>query len=352
MVSAALRGVQLPSSGRGTAIWKHKDLLAEDEGTEAIVEFAFEGRSSRRDVFEPRNGAKGTRSFAEIMSEKYYMAINPGSAIIDKVNTFRRRIGEDFHPDALMKFRNRPIAEKITTLIHPKVAMSVSVDGEGILYIRAQQNFEKPNAETELAGYPEYQKVELAFDTKNGLLPVSLTSTTKYPDRETQDINRLHWARYDSVLYVMSITRVLKGKHNATRDEYVIASFRPNVQIPDEEFTLRGLTIPDGLPIFDRIAGIEYRYGSLRTTAELEKPLSDANFVQKIREQDGGRAPGSVNTNVLQGPGAPNAVSEMDNTTQDDSSALSPSVITVCVLILIGIAALIAYVFRFRQRQG
>lgn len=349
-VIAALEGLEFPSSGRGTAIWKHKGRFRNHEGKDLTVEFAFKGQSSLMDVLEPANSAKrmSTRLYANIMSDKSYIAVNPENAQIDQADPFRRRVTQDFHPDAIMKFHHTSLSDITAVFLEPGFNLSVSLDAEGILHLRGQKNLDRPGPGTESQ---DYQKAEFAFDTRAGLLPVFLTSIRKSPNRESQVTHRFRWVMYGSVPYVTSIICHGKGEREIY-DEFIITSFKPNVQISDEEFTLDGLGIPDGLPVYDKLAGVEYRYGGVLSTEELDKPLGDANFVQKIRAQNDIQGPNLLDVNMQQDPADPNRVLATDSATQEGDSVPSRSITTVSVLILVGIAALLLYVVRFRQKQG
>lgn len=350
-VIVALESLQFPPSGRGTATMKTTHAPYRDyAGKELIVEFAFNGQKSRMDVFDSDNGVKHSKIRSEVMSDKLHIGISPPieAGIVDPPDPFYREVGRDLHPAAFMKCHHHPLSFWMELFLGPKVNLSATVDATGILQIVAKEHIRTKRDGAEL----EYDhKLEFAFDTQNGLLPVRCKTGFTYPDRETYTIDTFRWKMYDSTPYVSSVIRDYKGESETSRTEFVITSFKPNVQISDDEFTLESLGVPVGMLIRDLIAGVNYRYGTVLTTEELEKPLVDANFVQRIREQDNTQGPNLLDVNIPQDTVDPNRVLLTDNADQDDGSTLSHSTICVYVLIVVGIIALLVYVFRYRQGQ-
>jgi hypothetical protein len=86
--------------------------------------------------------------------------------------------------------------------------------------------------------------------------------------------------------------------------------------VSDEEFTFDALEIPDGAEVYDRIAGLTYRY---------EAPLA-----QKVKEQQ----------SVLDGNDSTSPTTHGQTNTD---SLWSRVIMIACVAVLIGIIALLGY---------
>lgn len=286
IVLSAINNYQLPQSGKGTAIMKmmnpefNKELF---DGKELTVDFKFKGTSSRTDIFETSIDTKGSRLFSEAVTDKQVINFTPPfeTAHIDGVQE-HEKIGLDFHPDVFMHFSSSTLAELLKGgMEHPPDYASVEVDTDGILHYIAGVHLVQQDGE----GFDE--DIKLSFDTRKGLLPVSYFMKNKYvdPNKDWGREAKFEWAKFGSGWYPTQAEYFVQPgmrKHVV----FTVKDFTPNVDVPDREFTLDRMNIPDGTTVYDSIKGITYQLGTSPIYIEnLEKPLKDAVFIKKIEEK-------------------------------------------------------------------
>ena len=162
----------------------------------------------------------------------------------------------DFHPEIIMTFKNRQITKELVLFIeHPEVNRSIELDSKKILHLIAQGHVVNP------ATNDEYDhKYHFSFDTQKALLPVFYCSAMRHePNDWGRTEAKLEWKKYNSVWYVSRVEYGMKPKDTVHRI-VTIKDFEPNVEIPDEVFTLDGMSIPEGYLVVDFVSGLQYRY--------------------------------------------------------------------------------------------
>ncbi|MBN2313158.1 MAG: hypothetical protein JXM79_04470 [Sedimentisphaerales bacterium] len=255
MVLSAMKNVQFPKSGRGTATMKTEKYSKDLDGKELTVEFSFEGKNSRTDIFESKEGIKGSRLKSTIISEKYHISLSGEIATINRTRSHYDYC-RDFHPEVFMAFKGYQLTKLLGDFVaHPEVNRTVKLDGNGILHIIAQGHVVNP------ATHDEYDhKFHFAFDTQRALLPVFYCSAMRHePNDWGRTEAKLEWKKYGSEWYASRVEYGMKPSDTVHRIA-TIKSFKPNVEIPDEEFTLAGMEIPDGFRVVDRVSGLAYIY--------------------------------------------------------------------------------------------
>jgi hypothetical protein len=261
IVLVAINHYQLPISGKGTATMKmikpefNKELF---DGKNLIVDFEFKGPSSRTDIFETSIDTKKLYLFSEAITDKQVISFAPSfeSAHIDGVQD-HEKIGLDFHPDVFMDFSIGPLAKLLNGLMkHPPDYALTEVDTDGILHYIAGGHLVQ-NGE----GFD--QEIKLSFDTRKGLLPVSYYMENKYvdPNKNWGREAKLEWVKFGSAWYPTQAEYFVqpgKRKHVI----FTVKDFTPNADVPDADFTLDSMNIPDGTIVSDSIAGRAYPYGT------------------------------------------------------------------------------------------
>jgi hypothetical protein len=346
-VLAAVKAIELPAIGRGTATMVTEGYDKDLDGKELIVDFVFKDQKSRRDIFESSDGSRGRRWYAQATSDKFHLNVNPENAAVDRPDSFTRRIPRDFHPEAFMRFMDTPLAELLEALLKSGVDLSVTLDGEGILHVGCAGHVVMP------ARGEEYDSaLQYSFDTQKGLRPVLYRVTLTYPDKEDDEINKLRWAKFDSVWYVSHVEHSVQGENFTKNVEFTVKSFDSNPEVSDKEFTLDGLGIPHGMLVFDSVAGVQYRYGSPPPEAleDLEKPLAEADFVQRIREHQGDVASQPVDANAQQRLSDPNHALAVDETHAD--SLWPRGIVTASIVVLIGVVVCLGYRYAVARAES
>jgi hypothetical protein len=281
MILSAMENIHFLKSGRGTATIKTENYDTGLDGKELILNFSFKDQNSRTDIFESDGGIKGSRLTSTIVSEKHYINLRNNTVFVNQARS-HSNYGRDFHPGVFVAFKGYQLTKLLRDFIaHPEVNRSVELDSNGILHIIASGHVVNP------ATHNEYDhKFHFSFDTQKALLPVFYCSAMRYePNDWGRTEAKLEWKKYESDWY---ISRVEYGMKPSDVDHRIvmIKDFKPNVDIPDEEFTLEGMDIPEGCFVVDHIAGLQYRYGTANNIFEdLEEPLKEAAFVQKIQSQ-------------------------------------------------------------------
>jgi len=288
------------------------------------------------DVFESDRAGGRRRLHAVARSDKASIQVDNIDASIERQELYYNSVGRDFHPDTFFEVLGYPLTEWLELELETNRAdtdRSVEIDSDGILHLWVRAHVVTPRGK-------EYDvETQIWFDTQKELRPVFYERKFKYPDGSwfARQV-KLQWARFDSTWYVSAFEySELPSNHGHVVG--TIKNFSTNVEVADEEFTLNGMDVPDGLLVSDSIAGVSYRYGvPLRAVEDLQKSLDDADFVQKIREQQP----------VDQKQSLPSVEESAQPTDVEKthSHTLQPGVITSTVIValaLFGVVAFLAY---------
>jgi hypothetical protein len=263
MVLSAINNHQLPLSGKGTATMRMENNIEDPDklfsDKELTVNFEFKGQSSRTDIFESNVDTKDSRLRTFVVTDKQTLVFTPiyQSAWIEGYQE-HEKIGFDFHPDVFMNFLSSPLAKLLKGLMkHPPDYASTEVDTEGILCYIAGGHLVQQDGE----GFDE--EIKLSFDTRKELLPVSYYMEDKYvdPNKDWGREAKFEWAKFDSAWYPTQAEYFVqpgKRKHVVL----TVKNFNPNVDVPDDDFTLDDMGIPDGILVSDSIAHKVSPYGT------------------------------------------------------------------------------------------
>lgn len=289
-VIEAIKAVEHSETGKGSAMLKIHDYKGDHE---KIVDFVFKDRLSRSDWYPSIEGKRGEREVSWAVGRKCSVGCNDYNAAVHvhPQRQFHRRFGYDFHPETFLRFLHTPLAEYLEALIKGPATISTRFSNDGMLHINVSYEDEKIH---------EYNTISL--DTAKGYRLVAWKDIMDYPnepERNNTTISEIQWDEYGSTWYVKSAKFEADARISIPEAEppvikkpyklrigFVVTEFHPNVEISDSEFTLEGLGVPRGMIVLDRIAGINYTYGSdLTTTEELEKALLVAEFPKSIQSE-------------------------------------------------------------------
>jgi hypothetical protein len=182
---------------------------------------------------------------------------------------------------------------RLQRLIEGPASVSVSLGSQNLLRIKAEYHDIQGKEDDDVL------RSVIVLDKTIGFRPVFYQDTWSYlaPDKLSWGAEyRMSWKEYGRTWYVseagyrrLTVGSYVKGEEPRIVDpprsyaRFVVDSFTPDVNIPDSEFTLDALRLPEGTLIYDSVAGVSYRYGTPPVTAEqLEAPLAKAAFPQKI----------------------------------------------------------------------
>jgi len=324
---------QLPITGRGTATMETENYFKWLDGKELTIDFVFKDKNSRWDIFEWIGKSDSSRLWAGISSEKYNITFLLDDSVTINPSKGHNASQNDFHPATFLRFNDYFLTRLLQGTLNydfasdPEHYASAKLDDNGILHIVSGGPIKNSRVLS--------SEKQMSFDTKRGLLPVLLKGTTKEKERTDSTIVRLEWAQYGSAWYV---SRVEYGIEPGNRDHRVfkIKNFNPNVDVSDKEFTLDGFDIPDGMMVFDRLAGVIYRYGI---------PVR-----QEAQEKQSNPITQTSDTNINKTLENPNQSTINDNDSvpptmlgQNHDSLWTRVIAVTCVAALLGIVAFLGY---------
>ena len=262
MLLSAVKAIEQPATGRGTATMKIENIGAPFEGKDLTVDFAFKDHKSRVDIFESEAEGRGSRLQAIARSDKGFLNVLQHEVFVDRLEFYPDNVGQDFHPDTFFTFlggmRLVDWFEYQLDPPEPRV-ISVELDDDGVLRFSVRIHVVLPKRPGRAA--KEYDAEDtITFDTQEGLRPVSFEIRVKYSDGSWYARRaNLQWAKFGSAWYVSAFEcENLPSNHRHTVG--TVKKFSPNVEVSDKEFTLDGMDVPDGMRVNDKIAGVHYRY--------------------------------------------------------------------------------------------
>lgn len=292
---SAVKAIEQPATGRGTAIMKTENSHESVDGKEFVVHFVFKDQKSRADYFEHDGEHRGPRVRAVATSDTGYITVRSG-VNIDPREFHRREIGRDFHPEAFLSFfGSTSLAGWLEYQLEhefdysgTKTERSVELDDEGVLHVSvrtyATTGARHGREETDRA-------VKISFDTQKGYRPVYYErKVTRADGSWYRRQAKLQWARFGSTWYVSAFEHnMLPSNRNHTVG--TIKDFRPDVTVSDAEFTLEGMGIRNRTFVHDRVADKNYWYKPPKLfVVDPEIPPKEADLVQRIREQQSAAA--------------------------------------------------------------
>ncbi len=262
--------------------------------SERILDFKFKDVMSRSDAYALSNGEKGDLEVIWSVNPKNSVAYNGYNALVrtQPIKQFHHEIGFDFHPQTFNLISGNPFETILQNIIRNPGTVQINLDVKGILHIYAKAEF------------PDNHKSEstnIALDTNKGYKLVSWRNKNENvngPGYRIETSYEAEWKKAGSQWYIREVHIVentttpedksAEPKNSTYEARILVNDFVPNPEIQDIEFTLKGLNIPNGTLIIDRIVGIYYKYGSGAIgTENLEGPLLGAEFLKSIKEPVG-----------------------------------------------------------------
>jgi len=280
----ALKAVQHPATGKGTALLTStRQEPGEGVSSEELqVDFRFKHELTRSDVYASDGKERGPwKSLWAIGRQARLVYADEGVDVKPKgaLYQFHRQFGRDFHPEVFNQRTPKPLwktIEHLKTLTKPTV--TVSLEDDGVVHVVSH-----------IQDGEGYSRTEISLDPSIGYRLVG--STTR--NENVSEVNPLfsmrykaEWKQYDGEWYVEKAVFEQEGIHVEpeggqdarksfkSRTEVSVLDFTPNVTLSDAEFSLEGLSVPQGTLIVDDVVGVHYRYGETSITEEdLTAPL-------------------------------------------------------------------------------
>ncbi len=269
-VIEALQTIEQPHSGRGAGIVKIRE---KEQHREHRFAFRFKDEHlSRTDFFDIQDVSCANRRLSWSMGREVYVASDEFEALIQKepAKTFHHAIGYDFHPATFLNVRYEPLADTLQSWVDGEAALTVDFDDNGLVEIRFEQH--------EIQGRDDDHVLRqvLVLDKATGYRPLLFLHAWSYYkwDRlgwgtET----RLSWAQRGSSWYItdakcesLEVGPYIEGEPpNVTGAaqwsiRVNIHDLALDVDIPDSEFALEGLNLPNNHRVLDRVLNMDYRY--------------------------------------------------------------------------------------------
>ena len=267
-VIEAVKAIEHPVSGRGSAISEMYSRNRKIPSSKKILDFVFKGELSR----STRVGMKeGKRDKSEVV-----WAIGKERAVIHNYSTNYASIQHNpvlqfhlehynFNPRAFMEYHNRQSLEVyLQRILDGPATLSTMTDSKGILHLI--NDYKDPNT---------HQHSVISIDPTKGYRLVSglgISERFDRPDRNHTDFIDIQWHKYESSWYIKTATYTsyagvhsLEDKSSLGRDilrrstAIKITDFHPKAKVSDSEFTLEGLALPPGTLVIDKISGNKYR---------------------------------------------------------------------------------------------
>ncbi|MBE0534054.1 MAG: tetratricopeptide repeat protein [Phycisphaerae bacterium] len=238
------------SAGRGTARVEITDHLGERRH---FFNFAFSGahsRSQRHAIAEDQK--PGPPEISWIAGPDNLIVGHGVTIESTPPREFYRMPGYDFHPATFMSAEpDRTWSMRRTLLAWQKNCQTLQVeDCNDLTTVTAHATTEDTISESYF----------LTLDSKAGLLPITYRMIYERSERPlwNHDVQITYrWKKWQDKYYLSAMERIQHAFHPRTHEPYVgriiieILDFVPAPQIDDSEFSLDGLALPDGFPVYD-----------------------------------------------------------------------------------------------------
>ncbi|MCH8216088.1 MAG: hypothetical protein IH892_04875 [Planctomycetes bacterium] len=253
-VIAALERHEVPFSGRGSGTYRQSGQRDPEKNYERAMKFVFKGSSSRVDQSLVPGNSRPEVATILVRTEKRTLHYSPERLYLSKPENHRFGSGGmDLHPDVFEKLKVNSIAKFLTRLIESPASrltvLRAHVTETNLVDVVIRWDADRT--------YSEYQ---FKFDPGKDLRLVfgKETSIPKGQEgKSSSDTFRLDWKQYGENWFVSSFT----SHWSKGTQEVQILEFDPTAVVDDKEFTIAGIAIPNGHPVYDGIVDTKYHFG-------------------------------------------------------------------------------------------
>jgi len=267
-VIEAVRAVEHPLTGRGSAISEMYSRRRKNSSSKKILDFVFKGDLSRSTRFGMKEGKRDKPEVVWVVGKEravvHNYSTNYASIQRNPVLQFHYE-RYNFNPSAFMEYHFRvPLSVHLQRVLDGPATLSTMTDSKGILHFVA--DYKDPNAHEHSAIFVDPAK---DYRLIGGL---SIMERFDRPERSHTDFLDIQWHKYESSWYIKAATYTsytgvhsLEDRSSLRRDSLIrstsikITHFHPNSKVSDSEFTLEGLGLPPGTLVIDKISGLRYR---------------------------------------------------------------------------------------------
>lgn len=267
-VIEAVKAIQHPMTGRGSAISEMYSRSRKISSSKKILDFIFKGEQTRSTRFGMK---EGKRDKAEVV-----WAEGKKSAVVHNYRTnyasVQRKPALQFHyerynfnPRAFMKFHaSKSLEVYLQRVLDGPATLSTITDSKGVLHLI--NDYKDPNTHQHSVVFVDPSK---GYRLVGGL---SINERFDRPERNHTDFLDIQWKKYESSWYIKAATYTSyaginspEDKSSLKRDNLIrsiaikVTDFHPNVEVNDSEFTVEGLELPAGTLVIDKVSGKKYR---------------------------------------------------------------------------------------------
>jgi len=255
-----------------TTLIKPRGTKIETTEQKFLVDFAFKGEASLSEFYEIKeNGDKGKFLSANINTSDMrflYDAKRSNAARLPTTQPIKyRSMGYDFHPETLTRIYQMPFVRQMDIFLKYTRAIETHYNVDGLLEVKLEGD-KNDNL---------YHSRTLVLDPQADFRPVKFKSVSEI-NRSGSMVEvhyQANWERYTSTWYITNLTyeesRKFKGElPTKYRVEIEVLNFDPDTEVKDSVFDFKNLDIPKGTPMYDRIEGVEYKWGEEEKAEKIE----------------------------------------------------------------------------------
>lgn len=285
----AFKNVKHPTTGKGSALVETYVRKIPSLTGEAVIDFIFKNDLSRSIKSGIKEDKQKQPEVLWVIGKKSAITYNyrrrHASVQRRPPLQFYHQLGYDFNPSTFMLSHGNPLAVHFERVLKGPATLSSRMDNnKGMLHLISE--YKDPNT---------YQHHVISVDPNMGYRLVGSMAVMERIDRPSRnhtDFLEINWKKYESSWYIKSAKfSSYSGIHspqdknsvdpnNLRRSTIVtVEEFRPNIKISDSEFTLKGLGLPVGTRVVDRISGVNYMLDVGQMTKDLLKePLLESEI--------------------------------------------------------------------------
>jgi hypothetical protein len=267
-VIEVVKNMEHPFTGRGSAVSDMYFQNRANPSSKEILDFVFKGELSRSTRFSMKEGKRDKAEVVwaegETNAAVHNYSTNYASVQRKPILQFQYE-HYDFNPRAFMEYHTGQSLEVyLQRVLDGPATLSAMTDGKGVL--RLISDYKDPNT---------HQQSVVFIDPAKGYRLVggfSIDERFDRPERNHTDFLDIQWHKYESSWYIKAATYTSyagvhspEDKSSLKRDclkrsiAIKVTDFHPNVKVSDFEFTLKGLELPSGTLVIDRVSNENYR---------------------------------------------------------------------------------------------
>ncbi len=267
-VIKAVKAIEHPMTGRGSAMSEIYIRNLKISSGKKILDFVFKDELSRSTRYSMKEGKRDKAEVVWAEGKKNAVVHNyrTNYAIIQRKPVAQFQLEHyDFNPRAFMEYHTGQSLEVfLQRVLDGPATLSVMTDSKGVLHLI--NDYKDPNTHQHSVVFVDPAK---GYRLIGGL---SIYERFDRPDRNHTDFIDIQWHKYESGWYIKAATYTSYAGVHSPEDKsslrhdilnrsiaIKVTDFHPNVKVSDSEFTLKGLGLPSGTLVIDKVSGEKYR---------------------------------------------------------------------------------------------